>query len=162
RRARAEGLTLIEGTAAWAEPAGIVNRASYEGLRDEILGQLRAALPVEVVIFGLHGAMVAQGYDDCEGDLLARPPPIVGTKAVIGDELDPHCHLSIQRVNNSNILVMFKEVPHIDFADRAEEVVDLALRAARGEIRPHMAVYDCRMIDMLPTSKEPMRGFVDR
>src|SRR4029079_13287425 len=58
--------------------------------------------------------------------------------------------------------VAFKEVPHIDFADRAEELVELALRAARGEIRPHMAVWDCRMLDMLPTSKQPMRGFVDR
>ena len=53
-------------------------------------------------------------------------------------------------------------MPHVDFADRAEEVVDLAVRAVRGEIRPHMAVWDCRMIEMLPTSRQPMRGFVDR
>src|SRR5690606_20256671 len=70
--AAAEGHTLIEGTAAWAEPAGLVGRAAYESLRDEILDQLRAAMPVDVVVFGLHGAMVADGYDDCEGDLLAR------------------------------------------------------------------------------------------
>jgi microcystin degradation protein MlrC len=162
RRAHAEGFTLIEGTAAWAEPAGIVNRATYERLRDEILGQLRAALPVDVVILGLHGAMVAHGYDDCEGDLLAGVRAIVGPKVVIAAEFDPHCHLSALRVKNGDIFVMFKEVPHIDFADRAEEVVDLALRMAKGEIRPHMAIYDCRMLDMLPTSKQPMRGFVDR
>jgi microcystin degradation protein MlrC len=162
RRAGAEGLTLIEGTAAWAEPAGIVARATYEGLRDEILGQLRAALPVDIVILGLHGAMVAHGYDDCEGDLLERVRALAGPRAVIAAELDPHSHLSAKRLRNSDILVAFKEVPHVDFADRAEEVVDLALRAARGEIRPHMAVWDCRMLDMLPTSKQPMRGFVDR
>ena len=137
-------------------------RATYEGLRDEILGQLRAALPVDVVLLGLHGAMVAHGYDDCEGDLLERVRGIAGPRAVIAAELDPHSHLSARRVANSDILVAFKEVPHIDFADRAEEVVELALRTARGEIRPHMAVWDCRMLDMLPTSKQPMRGFVDR
>jgi microcystin degradation protein MlrC len=162
RRTRTEGLTLIEGTAAWAEPAGIVARATYEGLRDEILGQLKAALPVDAVILGLHGAMVAHDYDDCEGDLLERVRGVAGPRAVIAAELDPHSHLSPRRVANSDILVAFKEVPHIDFADRAEEVVELALRAARGEIRPHMSVWDCRMLDMLPTSKEPMRGFVDR
>jgi microcystin degradation protein MlrC len=162
RRARDEGFTLIEGTATWAEPAGIVARATYEGLRDEILGQLRAALPVDIVILGLHGAMVAHGYDDCEGDLLERVRTIAGRRAVIAAELDPHSHLSPQRVANSDILVAFKEVPHVDFADRAEEVVELALRTCRGEIRPHMAVWDCRMLDMLPTSKQPMRGFVDR
>ena len=162
RRAREEGFALVEGTAAWAEPAGIVARATYEELRDEILDQLRAALPIDVVILGLHGAMVAHGYDDCEGDLLERVREIVGPRAVIAAELDPHSHLSPKRVANSDILVTFKEVPHIDFADRAEEVVDLALRTARGEIRPHMAVWDCRMLEMLPTSRQPMRGFVDR
>ena len=70
RRAKEEGFALIEGTATWAEPGGTVQRAAYEGLRDEILGELSAALPVEAVVLGLHGAMVAQGYDDCEGDLL--------------------------------------------------------------------------------------------
>ena len=77
-RARQDGLTLIEGTATWAEPGGLVQRQTYETLRDEILGQLRDALPVDAVILGLHGAMVAQGYDDCEGDLLARIRDIVG------------------------------------------------------------------------------------
>ena len=162
RRAQEEGFTLIEGTATWAEPAGIVSQATYEGLRDEILGQLIAALPVDIVLLGLHGAMVAHGYDDCEGDLLERVRAIVGPKAVIAAELDPHSHLSERRTRSSDILVAFKEVPHVDFADRAEEVVELALRTARGEVKPHMAVWDCRMLDMLPTSKQPMRGFVDR
>ena len=50
--ARAEGWTLIEGTAAWADPAGLLNRRTYERLRDEILDQLRAALPVDGVVLG--------------------------------------------------------------------------------------------------------------
>ena len=29
-------------------------------------------------------------------------------------------------------------------------------------MRPVMSVFDCRMIDVFPTSREPMRGFVDR
>jgi microcystin degradation protein MlrC len=67
RRAETDGFTLIEGTATWAEPAGLVSREAYESLRDEILGQLKAAMPVDVALFGLHGAMVARDYDDCEG-----------------------------------------------------------------------------------------------
>ncbi len=69
-RRAADGFELIEGTATWAEPAGPVSRDAYESLRDEILGQIRAALPLDVVLFGLHGSMVAVGYDDCEGDLM--------------------------------------------------------------------------------------------
>ena len=59
---------------------------------------LKAALPVDGVVLGLHGAMVAQGYDDCEGDLLERVRAIVGPDVVIAAELDPHSHLTPKRV----------------------------------------------------------------
>lgn len=162
RRGRAEGFTVIEGTATWAEPGGLLQRQAYEELRDEILDQLRAALPVDGVVLGLHGAMVAQGYDDCEGDLLARVREIVGPDVLIAAELDPHSHLTKKRVANADILAAFLEFPHTDFLERGEHVVDLALRTLRGEIKPVMATFDCRMIDVFPTSREPMRGFVDR
>ena len=50
----------------------------------------------------------------------------------------------------------------MDFVERAEELVDLALRAARREIKPSMARFDCKMVEVLPTSTQPMRGFVDK
>ena len=162
RRAREDGFTLIEGTATWAEPGGLLQRKTFEVLRDEILDQLRAAMPVDAVILGLHGAMVAQGYDDCEGDLLERVRSIVGPKVLVAAELDPHSHLTKKRIANADILAAFLEFPHTDFVERAEHVVDLALRTLRGEIRPVMAAFDCKMIDVYPTSREPMRGFVDR
>ncbi|MCG7507199.1 M81 family metallopeptidase [Mesorhizobium retamae] len=162
RRAAAEGLTVIEGTATWAEPGGLVQRQTFEALRDEILDQLRAALPVDAVILGLHGAMVAQGYDDCEGDLLARIREIVGPDIVIASELDPHSHLTPKRVAASNVLAAFLEFPHTDFYERGEHVVELGLAAARGEIKPAISTFDCRMIEVMPTSRQPMRGFVDR
>lgn len=162
RRAREEGFTLVEGTAAWAEPGGLLQRRAYEALRDEILDQLAAASPVDAVILGLHGAMVAQGYDDCEGDLLSRIRRMVGPGVVIAAELDPHSHLTPLRVESADILAAFLEFPHTDFVERAEHLVDLALRAARGEITPVISTHDCRMIDVFPTNREPMMGFVER
>lgn len=162
RRAAGQRLDVVEGTATWAEPGGLVQRQAYEGLRDEILGQLRAALPVDGVILGLHGAMVAQGYDDCEGDILSRVREIVGPDVVIAAELDPHSHLTRRRVAAADILAAFHEFPHTDFYERGEHVVDLALQAMRGEVRPVMSTFDCRMIGVYPTSREPMRSFIDR
>ncbi|MBO1360721.1 M81 family metallopeptidase [Acetobacter sacchari] len=160
-RAREEGFELVEGTATWAEPGGLVQRQTYETLRDEILDQLRAAAPVDAVVLGLHGAMVAQGYDDCEGDLAERVREIVGPDVIVGATFDPHSHLTPKRVENLNILNAFLEFPHTDFVERAEQVVDLTLRAVRLQIKPVISVFDCRMIDVLPTSQQPMRGFVD-
>lgn len=161
-QAAANGYELIEGTATWAEPAGPVAREAYERLRDEILGQIRAALPLDVVLFGLHGSMVAVGYDDCEGDLIARARGIVGEDCVIGAELDMHCHLTEQMVAASDVIVAFKEFPHTDFLARGRDLVDLCLRAARGEVEPVSAVFDCRAIGGFMTSREPGRSFVDR
>jgi microcystin degradation protein MlrC len=160
--AAAEGFTLIEGTAAWADPAGPINRLAYEGLRDEILSQLKAALPVDGLVLGLHGAMVADGYDDPEGDLLSRMRQMVGPEVLICAALDPHSHLTAKRVAAADFFVAFKEFPHTDFVDRARDLWALALRTLRGEIKPAMSVFDCRMIDVFPTSRQPMRGFVDR
>ena len=131
-------------------------------MRDEILDQLRAAMPVDGVLLGLHGAMVAYGYDDCEGDLIARVREIVGPKAIIGAEFDPHCHLTEKRVRGADVVMLFKEYPHTDFAERADELVTLVVKAIRGDIKPKMSLYDCGMIDVFPTSREPGRGFVDR
>lgn len=160
RRAKQEGFALIEGSCFWAEPSGPTLQAAYESMRDEILAQLRAAMPVDGVLLGLHGAMMAHGYDDCEGDLIARVREIAGPKTVIGVELDPHCHLTEKRVRGADIIILFKEYPHIDFAERAEELVTLVLKTIRREIKPAMSLYDCGMIDLFPTTREPGIGFV--
>lgn len=163
RKVAAEkGWTLIEGTAAWADPAGLINRQAYESLRDEILDQLRAAMPVDAVVMGLHGAMVADGYIDPEGDLLTRIREIVGPDILVCAELDPHSHLTEKRVAAADFFVVFKEFPHTDFVDRAKDLWRIAVDTLEGRVKPEMAVFDCRMIDVFPTSKEPMRSFVDK
>jgi microcystin degradation protein MlrC len=163
RRIAAEkGWTLVEGTAAWADPAGLINKAAYEGLRDEILDQLRAAMPVDGVVLGLHGAMVADGYPDPEGDLLTRIRNIVGPNVLVCAELDPHSHLTAKRVEAADFFVFFKEFPHTDFVDRAEDLWRIAIDTLEGRVKPVMSVFDCRMIDVFPTSRAPMRQFVDK
>jgi microcystin degradation protein MlrC len=161
-RAAAEGFTLIEGSCFAASPAGTTNRRDYEFMRDEILGELTAAMPVDGVLLGLHGAMVAHGYDDVEGDILERVRAVVGPDCVIGVELDPHCHMTLKRVRLADVIVCYKEFPHTDVVERAEDVLDLVLRTLRGEIKPVMSLYDCRQIASYPTTLPLMRAFVDR
>jgi microcystin degradation protein MlrC len=153
---------IVEGTASWAEPGGVVNQHTWEFLRDQLLTELRAAMPVDIVLLGLHGAMVSQGCLDCEGELLAAVREIVGATAIIGATFDPHSHLSERRTANANLITVFKEFPHTDFVGVAEDLVDLVQRASLKEINPVISTFDCKMIEVLPTSREPMRGFVDK
>ncbi|MEM8701714.1 MAG: M81 family metallopeptidase [Pseudomonadota bacterium] len=161
RAARGE-IELIEGTATWAEPGGLVSAPTWQRLRGEVLGQLKAALPLDAVIFGLHGAMIADGCVDCEGDLLEAAREIAGPDCRIGATFDPHSHLSEKRTRSADVITVFKEFPHTDFVETGETCAELTLKAARGEISPVTSVFDVRMIDVLPTSLQPMRGFIDR
>ncbi|MBO9651190.1 MAG: M81 family metallopeptidase [Variovorax sp.] len=161
-RGKEAGWTLIEGMVAAAQPSGITTRHAYESLRDELLRDLKAALPVDVVLLGLHGAMVADGYDDCEGDLLQRVRALVGPDTVIGAELDPHCHLTPEMVKHANMLITFKEYPHTDVLERGLELVDLCVATAQKKISPVAAVVDTGLIVTVHTSREPARGFVQR
>ena len=81
---------------------------------------------------------------------------------MIGVELDPHCHLTLKRVRLADIIVCYKEFPHTDVVERAEDVLDLVLGTLRGKIKPVMSLYDCRQIQSYPTTLPLMRAFVDR
>jgi microcystin degradation protein MlrC len=161
RLAEADGHTVVESICAATEPSAAIVRGVYEEFRDLLLDDLRAAMPVDAVLLFLHGAMVAEGYDDCEGDVLARVRAIVGLDVPVGVELDLHCHLTDAICDNA-IPVIFKEYPHTDTAERAVDLYHLVARAQRREIRPVVALHDCHMIGMWRTPVQPVRGFVDR
>lgn len=161
-RAARDGWMVIEGTCASAAPAGITTRSAYESLRDEILTQLATALPVDLVALGMHGAMVAEGYDDCEGDLLARVRTLVGPSVPVGAEIDPHSHLTAAMTDNATAIVAFKEYPHIDYLERADELLDILVASHQRRVRPRMVSYDCHMVGLFHTFREPMQGFLRR
>lgn len=160
RRAEARGWQVIESLCAFATPSGTTVKRTYETFRDEILADLKDSLPVDAVMLSLHGAMVSDGYDDCEGDLVHRIRGIVGPEIPIGVEFDLHCHIGRRFAEEVTALVIFKEYPHTDFEARAEELWDIIADTLEGKIKPVMSVFDCRMIGLYHTTREPMRGFV--
>ncbi|MGJ5021743.1 M81 family metallopeptidase [Bradyrhizobium oligotrophicum] len=157
-----KGWTLIEGLVAAAVPNGLVTRAAFETLRDQILADLKAALPVDMALIGLHGAMIADGYDDCEGELLARIREIVGPDVVVGATLDPHVHMSELMVRSADLLICWKEYPHTDILERAQDLVKHCTEIAEKRLKLQKALVDTDMIVTLHTTREPVRSFVDR
>ena len=156
------GWTAVESLIAAAEPAGKTLRSVYEGFRDEIIADLKAAEPVDAVLLDLHGAMVAEGYDDCEGDLIAAVRAVVGPNVPVGVELDLHCHISETMMTQATAIITYKEYPHTDFAARAVELFNLIADTVEGKVKPTMAAFDCRMIALYYPTQQPMRGFVDK
>lgn len=160
--ARARGHEVVESVLASAEPSAPTRRTDYELLRDEILATLERALPVDAVMLFLHGAQMAEGYDDCEGDLAGRVRALVGPDVPVGAEIDPHGNISAAMIEHLSILVSLQEYPHIDFVERAEHLLDLLEQAHADMLDPVMAFARVPMFGSYFTMREPMRGFVDR
>lgn len=160
RMGQERGWEVVESLCAFAQPAGPTIRSTYETYRDEILSDLKQTAP-DVFLISMHGAMIAEGYDDCEGDTLQRARAILGPDAVIGLEIDPHHQLTQTMLDAADLIVAYKEYPHTDSPDRARELFVLAADTVSGKISPVMRDYDCRMIAMFHTTRAPMRGFVD-
>ena len=155
------GWQVEVGFRAFAQPAGRVPAPVYAELKGKLLADLHAAMPVDLVLLSLHGAMVAEGCHDCEGDILTAVRALVGPGVPIGAELDPHCHLTQTMVDAATILHLYKEYPHTDTAERARELLHMIKDVLDGKSTPTAALHDPRMISICHTSKEPMRGFVD-
>lgn len=158
--AEAAGHEVVESLCAIAQPSGRTSASVYESFREEILSDLRAAMPVDAVMVTLHGAMVAEKVDDCEGDLLAHIRQVVGPDVAVGVELDLHCHFTEKMREMADIIICFKEYPHIDGMERAEEVFRLTMATREGRIQPCTSVVDCKMIGLWHTTSEPMISFV--
>ena len=159
RMAEEKGWEVVESLSAAAQPAGTTVRAVYEGYRDEILADIKAHKP-DMLLISMHGAMVADGYDDCEGDMMARARALMGPDKVIGLELDPHNHLTEAMLSNATLIINYKEYPHVDAPERARELFVMAADAAAGKTKPVMRAYDCRMLTLIETMKEPAKSFV--
>ncbi len=151
----------VVGTFHRAAPSGgPVTRQAYAELRRELLADLEACLPVNLVILVLHGAMVADGELDCEGDVLQACRALVGAQVPIVATLDPHAHLSPAMLANANLLLAYKEYPHTDEAQTLGRAVQLGLRLARGGAKAVSCALPLNRIGIYHTQREPMRGIV--
>jgi len=162
RLVKARGHEFVVGLLAGAMPGGPTERSAYEAMRNALLDDLIAAAPVDAVLLDLHGAMMAEGYPDVEGDLIKKVREKVGPAVPIGVHLDLHCHLSQKMIDHSTIIITMKEWPHTDISERATEVLDAIEGVVSGLLQPVMSVSDCRMIGCYPTVPSPMCDLVER
>ncbi len=162
RIARDNGDEVFVGTCALAQPSAPCERKDYEQLRDEILGQINDNGPFDAILLMMHGAMMAQGYDDCEGDLLTRVRERVGANVPVGVLLDLHCNITPDMLAAATVVLPCKEYPHTDFAERAADLYRLVACSHRGEVNPHPHFFRIPMLGLYQTMIEPMRSFVDK
>ena len=155
-----DGGRFSESICAFAQPAGPTDAEVYADLKTQILEDLQTSLPVDAVVLILHGAMITEGTDDCEGDLLAAVREIVGPSVPIGVSLDLHCHITEAMLENADVMVAYKEYPHVDMIPRLREVFALIRKTLMGEVKPVMRFVPCPMVGLWTTTNPAMRQLV--
>ncbi|MEM1110836.1 MAG: M81 family metallopeptidase [Pseudomonadota bacterium] len=156
------GAEVLPLGARRAAPSAPAPRDVYLTLRDDLLAGIASIPRPDVVLLSLHGAQVAEGYDDCEGDIVAAVRKQVGPSCVIGVLLDLHASLSERLLQEADLVTAIKEYPHTDFPETARQLVNLCLRFARDEIRPVTALLPLPLFTLWHTPQEPARSIVER
>ncbi len=161
RLSEAANLEVAPGPFFNAEPSSPATAAAWRDISEQILEGLRAALPVDIVFLCLHGAQMAEGVDDCEGELIAAARKIVGPEIAVGVLLDLHANVTSAMCADADLTVSCREYPHIDYAQRAWEMLPVLRSIARG-MRPVTRARRIPASGVFPTPDEPMRSFVLR
>lgn len=132
------GIDLIPTLSTSTEPSATIARHAFDTITSTIISQISAALPVDAVVFGVHGAGSAEGIDDIEGAFLGMIREVIGPDIPLVVTLDLHGNTTQGMVDAADILLYCHEYPHIDMFERGVEAIELAAQLVRGEIKPVM------------------------
>ncbi len=130
--ARAKGHALVPTLWCSASPSGPVTAEAYERIARELLDAIAGAGAIDGIYLDLHGAMVSEHLEDCEGDLLARLRRLVGEKVPIVASLDLHANVTERMVDQASALVACRTYPHVDLAQSGLWASNLLDRLIEG------------------------------
>ena len=144
--AQEHGFELVPLLWTFAEPSGLIVREDYEAMKAEFLEMLRAAESIDGVLLDMHGAMVIDGIEDGDGDLISAVREAVGPDRPIVVTQDLHSNHTLRRIEAADALIGFDTYPHVDQADRGREAAELIARTVRGEVKPTMAIHQLPLL----------------
>ncbi|VTU27906.1 hypothetical protein H4CHR_02094 [Variovorax sp. PBS-H4] len=160
RQALRRGWTIAPSLWCGAVPSSYVTDDAFERVCETILGDVRS-LDFDAVYLDLHGAAMAESFDDAEGELLTRVRRIVGPSVPIVASLDLHANVTRAMLEQADALVAFRTYPHIDYVktgERAAELLERLLRHGRREALHSERLPFLISINVQGTSTEPAKG----
>ena len=146
--------------AASATPAGPVEADAYEQFVGRILDGLKGELALDGILLGLHGAMVAEGFPQADGETVRRVRQQMGPDFPIVVTHDYHGNVPTSLVEDAEALVIYKTNPHIDQRERGLQAASILVRTIRGEVNPCSAIAKPEVLFNIyfhNTSRPPMQ-----
>ena len=135
---RKAGHTIVPTTWGMAQPAGPVTAHAFERMSAALVDGYRRS-GADVIFVELHGAMVADEYDDAEGELLRRIRAVVGAAPIVGT-LDLHVNMSDAMLAHADLLSAYRTYPHVDSSETGRRCARWLDPCGRGEQTPAKAM----------------------
>ena len=132
---------------AGAGSLGYVEKSSFDTVLNKLVNQIKTANPpFDGVILIQHGAMVVDGYPEGDEEVVRRVRTAMGEDFPIVVTHDFHSNVSHELVRLSDVLITYKENPHLDTKQRGIQAATIIAGMARGEIKPTQAMAQPPMI----------------
>jgi len=144
-----------------AVPSGLVTRDTFESLVAPILESARKGC--DAVLLDLHGAMVADGYPDAEGELLRRVREILPSTP-IAVALDFHANLSADFIRYADIVTGYCTYPHIDVHQTGARAARTLRAMLEKRAQPTLLWRRLPMLTQIlnqSPSRQPMKAIMD-
>lgn len=157
-----QGDDFVMPLMANAVPSGMVTAQAFESMAATIVEAVRAGC--DAVMLDLHGAMVAEGFPDAEGELLARIRA-AAPQVPIAVSLDFHANFSAALVDNATVIAGYCTYPHVDVYETGVRAARTLMAALRGETRPVLLWRTLPMLTHMlrqTPREQPMKDIMDR
>src|SRR5204863_351 len=132
---------LAERIGITEQNVSLLKSGKVKGVRFETL---------DAICSELRGAMVADGYDDAEGELLRRIRAVAGPDVPVVGTLDLHVNMSDAMLAQANLLSAYRTYPHVDWGETGARVARWLERMSSWGARPARAMR--RMPFLIPVT----------
>jgi len=120
--ARREGWEILPTIMASAGPSAPTDGETFGWIKASLIAQLKRQ-PVDAMFLSMHGAMLVEGLDDPEGELLGAIKQTIGDKPVVVT-LDLHANNTEYKAAMSDAVFGYDTNPHVDIYERAVEAAE--------------------------------------
>ena len=127
---------MVNGASYLGNPAGLLKNEDYQTMKADIMDGAKKAGPIDLLMLYFHGAACVDGVADPELDITN------GLKEILGDDItilalamDLHGKCSDELNKTVDLLSSVHMYPHIDYFNRATELMSYLPKVLDGSIK---------------------------
>ncbi len=140
------GLELYPTVVTGATPKGPVTDLAFNALMKEIITDLKSGPKLQGILLALHGAMIVESYPSGDEEIVRRVREAFGKDMPIVVTHDFHANITPKMIELSNVLITFKENPHLDTYERGLQAAEVMSKIVKGEVKPVQSIVKPPMI----------------